>query len=240
MSEIEKLCARNCGSRYWNNQDWYKLEISAQEIQKELLLFENCLHINMETENIVQKYDIDKQLYIYEKKGTIHLEKYKQILENFLDEISTLIIKEDFPSIQEKEIFLYHCGAKLLFQMLIKNLQDKNLGLCFYHIKGSINFTSQFSKNYIKIVFINWFNQKFIEINTKKVNSYWLYKQQMRHLHHLCENLYEKESQQKILPVYETEKNKWLWGILSDILGERRAEILKRFQVKINNPYSLV
>ena len=241
QKQYSRINTKIKGSHDWNRKELYHFEMSLMELEFCMRHFDNCylLELNESSKDISLHYKV-KAL---KKRGTERekLKDYEEIEVQILNELASEIIEKDFPQLREAQVFLYHCTPHLLYKLLLEEFRQRQFGLAYYVDRNGECWHS-YPESFIKKIFISWWEEYFAKLDAAKVDSYFLYSQQVRTLQNMCEELYQKaRAEQKITRDYLSlqELEEWLWENRGLIFGKRRNEIFLRFNVKVNNARAL-
>lgn len=218
------------GSRDWNRTNHYRMEVTVKEYETSLDLFKSAFFVSLPLNPNPGNITISSAR---SQKGTgaSLVEQYTSIVRDILDEEVFEIVSVDFPGMEKPEVFLYHCGPDVLFEIVLTSLQHRGIGEIFY-LDNAGNIIREFPVNFLKRILIEWFKERFNKLAGDDVDSYITFssivemvKKDYRILEQNGEEIRKKEN----LSVSYSGLSKWLRDNRNRIFGMRKVKIFKRF-----------
>ena len=223
------------GTHEWNRSMEYRFEIKIKELHNCLQEFERyCYHINWDPDKLLKMEYQPKRAQEIRKESPPSQQAYREMVFSLLNDLSKLVSEHDFPNVGISEVFLYHCGAPLLYNLLWNELHMRGLGEAFYVYKdGQVKHF--YPETFIKKIFMDWHTQHFAQVNKTQLDSYLLYLRLQKALRYKFYSLWQEliDLQKKEAPrLRQREIDSWLQKNQERILGWRRQKILERFNIR--------
>ncbi len=224
------------GSRKWNSSQAYAFYAALQEIQRdEKKIRAGACFLNLHRGSPQESWVRQCQEKYKKQAGTETIREYKKMIANSLDRLSYKILYEDFACMEEAFVFLYHCTPKLLYRLLLLELEEEGLGKALYlYDNGRHDFA--YPEGLIKKAFMEWSSHIFASIPSSKIDSRLIYSRQRKML---CQNyiyLYEAaaKAQKKQKPHRNTRAlMDDIWRERHNIFGVRLDAIFARFGMEL-------
>jgi hypothetical protein len=217
------------GSRDWNRTPHYVLEVSVIDYEKCMKLFRESYHVNLEQGETAGKLNYSAAI-LKKNTGEKLIAKYVNLVMQTLENIALNIMNNDFPGLDNPQIFLYHCGPKVFYSILVATFQSANIGEMFY-ITRDKNIEREYPEAMLKREVIEWWNRVFEKLTVEDVDSFIAYSRCVEMVNKDYRSLYDeslvirkKETGQGLIGF-----EKWLHENQKKIFGLRKIEIFKRF-----------
>lgn len=217
------------GSRDWNRTPSYYMELPVREYEEEMEKFKIAYHVSIKSESRTSTFQ-NTAIMSRKNYGASVIEDYVNLIFIKLREIATNLLRKDFPGQESPMIFLYHCGPKTIYNILISTLQQENIGEIFY-LKNNKTTEKEFPNGILKREVIEWWNEMFQEISGEAIDSFVVYSRAVE----MVKKDY-RASYEEALALRKKETGKgyagfeeWLLENQKRIFGIRKIEVYKRF-----------
>ncbi|MCB1317674.1 MAG: hypothetical protein KDK27_17035, partial [Leptospiraceae bacterium] len=211
------------GSRDWNRTPHYRFEVPLVYFEQCVETFKKSYHVNIEEDNIKGPMNAAAAQVLKGQSDDV-IVQYQQLITSILDDAAEKILDKDFPGLAKPEVFLYHCGATVLYRITLKYLRAQQLGEMFY-LDANQNTSREFPEEIIKKILIDWWKKYFQDVAGENVDSYLTYSRQLEMVKREYRILYEEgvQMRKKEQPgVTYLGVEKWLRDNRNRVFGPRK------------------
>ncbi len=221
---------RILGSRDWNRTPHYSLQIPVAYVEQGLESFKTAYQVNVDPQQARGPLSAAAAV-VRRGEGAKVLDRYVAMIVGSLDDCAAAITSEDFPGLEKPEVFLYHCGPNVLYSILVGHLRRNSLGEIFY-LDAQGNPAQGLPDELIRKTLIEWWNQRFGNLNVEDVDSYLTYSRAIEMVKKEYRALYEEGARlrrEEQPGATYVGFDRWIKQNRVRVFGHRKTEIFRRF-----------
>ncbi len=218
------------GSRDWNRTPHYQLEVPLIKYRECLARFRES-HLVVIDPRSLQTHMTSAAAQLRKGNGAKNLAPYLKMLREEMDRNSEEVVLTDFPGLEKPSVFLYHCGPRTIYNILIATFQQNHIGEIFY-LDENQSILREFPMEVIQKELVDWWTDKFSLIGGEEVDSYITYSRALDMVKKDYRILYDEGVQLRKREhpgASYAGLDEWLRKNRNRIFGLRKVEIFKRF-----------
>ncbi|MBX7059893.1 MAG: hypothetical protein K1X75_17660 [Leptospirales bacterium] len=219
------------GSRDWNRSPDYILEIPIRYFDECVTQFRSAYHVNMSPDKLLHMPLPTAAAIVRKGVGEMMLGEYHEMIVDIINNAAIMCLVDDFPGVDRPDVFLYHCGPRVLDRILVAELKQSGLGEIFY-LDDNNNSIREYPQELLQKILIDWWNDRFRKLSGEEVDSYLSYSRQLEMVRREYRALHEegvalRKKEQPGSSYLGVEK--WLRENRTRVFGLRKLEIFRRF-----------
>ncbi|MBE7412767.1 MAG: hypothetical protein L6Q54_01880 [Leptospiraceae bacterium] len=219
---------RVVGTKEWNKNDSYVLEVEQSELTKEYEKFDYSSFVSLKP----GEFDTPPTLasaMVRKNSGHTQRARYEQVIKALFDFITTNLGEKDFPkATDEPHVFLYHIGPVVIYNIILEDMSRRNFGHIYCVEKNSLS--KIFPENIVKYLIIRYWNEKYLDISDSLVDSYIHFSKGVQFVRAYYKNLYDQgASTRKGLIGESLDIDSYMKENAGKFFGYRRIQVFRRF-----------
>ncbi len=219
---------RLIGTRDWNRNDSYVLEIKQIDLKKEYEKFDSSSFISLRPGEFDTPPSLASAL-VRKNSGHSQRQKYEQVIKTLAEFITTNLIDKDFPKATDDSFaFLYHIGPVVVYNTIVEDMNRRNFGHIFLVDKNSL--LKIFPDQIVKYAIIGFWNETFMEMTPALADSYIHFSKGVQFVRSAYKSLYDQgAATRKGLTGISQGLDDYLKENAGKFFGYRRVQVFKRF-----------
>ncbi|MBE7436850.1 MAG: hypothetical protein HS115_00230 [Spirochaetales bacterium] len=229
LNQASIYSAKMRGSRDWNRTPAYSLEVPVRYYDECVRHFQKAYQVflDQEARTVLNPSQAEAQQGL----GKEMLGNYVKTIRGMLDAIAEKILTVDFPGLGRPDVFLYHCGPNVVYEILLKKMNQAGIGEINYFDDAGSNVV-ELPEELLKKLLIDWWEIRMQTVSGEDVDSYLSYsralemvKKEYRALVEVGSRKYREEN---AMASY-TGLEKWLRDNRYRVFGLEKTVVFIRF-----------
>jgi hypothetical protein len=216
------------GTKEWNRNDSYILYLKVKDLKEEEQKFYSSSFVVL---NPSENSNINLAAALVRKNsGYSAASKYNKMVSTLIEFAMSNLASKDFSDLNEDtNIFLYHIGPVVLWNIIQEDMIRRDFGYCYYvDSRNSLN--KYFPEFIIKKHIIDYWTDKFFEIKSTQIDSYINYSKSISMIKDSYKILFDQAAATRKRGVGDNMSlERYLIENTGKFFGYRRAQVYRRF-----------
>lgn len=225
---ITSYKTRLIGTKEWNRNDSYILEIKQSDLKKEYEKFDSSSFVALKP----GEFDVSPTLasaMVRKNSGHSQRQKFEQIIRTLFEFITSSLIEKDFPKATDDSlVFLYHIGPNVIYNIIFDDMTRRNFGHIYYVEKNSL--VKIFPEHIVKYLLIGYWNETFMEMTPARADSYIHFSKGVQFVRNYYKALYDQGAATRKGLINEIQDiDDYMKENSGKFFGYRRIQAFRRF-----------